>query len=559
MKRYILIIGILLFLVPLNSQAASTNFLIMDQLSNQVTIVGSDFEPLYSFKAGPGPNVLKPLPDGKGYGLLCNGSKNLLGNVSTPGVLFILDSNLHPTGQKINLPGLVVQNYFLKASSTWIIITQNKTANSLNKFKATVTLVDLKSGTETYFEINSIPTSYQFNSDWSLLALTVLASSDKSIPAQCLIIDLNLRTMQSYPVSANPGGIYFINEHKILVACSGFGNPSRYSSAFPIERLDKPVNASLHWIDIKTGQEQITSLGYSPIVVVQDQNITDTFYVASCDTIDSNVSQSTFAQFSDGTLRSELKLPTDIVQLTPVKDGNIGLYGRHNFYIIHSVDGKILNHFSYDLEIKNLLLNDDKSEGYVTAENSNYIDKIDLTTGKLQFKFKISSSLFGGIGISGLFPQKLPPVMGMIPPLDDSANFVSTNNRFLMTDDRNRLYTLATRSEVNGVDLSTGLQISSCKFNMGKSFGIHFTPDKKLIVVETDTIWYLLNPEQKKPVFSLPLSSANTFSQTAYYSPDGSILAIQNNGYFYFVDCQNARLAGKLRTKHQKAVIAWLP
>ena len=149
--------------------------------------------------------------------------------------------------------------------------------------------------------------------------------------------------------------------------------------------------------------------------------------------------------------------------------------------------------------------------------------------------------------------------MGMIPPLDDSANFVSTNNRFLMTDDRNRLYTLATRSEVNGIDLNTGLQISSCKFNMGKSFGIHFTPDKKLIVVETDTIWYLLNPEQKKPVFSLPLSSANTFSQTAYYSPDGSILAIQNNGYFYFVDCQNARLAGKLRTKHQKAVIAWLP
>ncbi len=559
MKRYILIIGILFLLLPLNSRAASPNFLIMDQLSNQVSIVGSDFEPLYSFKAGPGPNVLKPLPDGKGYGLLCNGSKNLLGNVSTPGVLFILDSNLHPTGQKINLPGLVVQNYFLKASSTWIIITQNKTANSLNKFKATIALVDLKSGTETYFEINSIPTSYQFNSNRSLLALTVLASSDKSIPAQCLIIDLNLRTMKSYSVSANPGGIYFINEHKILVACGGFGNPSRYSSALPIERLDKPVNASLHWIDITTGQEQITSLGYSPIVVIQDQNTTDTFYVTSCDTIDSNVSQSTFAHFSDGTLRSEIKLPTDIVQLTQVKSDNICLYGRHDFYIIHPADGKILNHLTYDLEIEKLLLSEDKNVGYVTAINSNYVDKIDLTTGKLQFKFKISSSLFGGIGLSGLFPKKLPPVGGMIPPVDDDANLVSTNNRVLMNDDFNRLYALASRSEVIGVDLSTGLQISSCAFNMGKSFGIHFSPDKKLIVVETDTIWYLLNPEQKKPVFSLPLSSANTFSQTAYYSPDGSILAIQNNGYFYFVDCQNARLAGKLRTKHQKAVIAWLP
>lgn len=562
MKRYILIFGLLFLLLPLNSRAASPDFLILNQLSNQVTVVGSDFKPLHSFKAGPGLNVLKPLPDGKGYGLLCNGSKNLLGNVSTPGELFLLDSNLHPTGQKISLPGLVIQNYFLKASSIWAIITQNKTASPLMRPKATITLVDLKNSTESDFEANSVPTSYQFNSDRSLLALTVLGSSAENIPAQCLLIDLNLRTMKSYPVSANPGGIYFINERNILVACGGFGNPSRYSSTLPIERFDdKPVNASLHWIDITTGQEQMTSLGYSPMVVVQDQNFADTFYVVSRDKIDSDgsLSQSTFSQFSNGTLRSEIKLPTDIVQLTQVKSDNICLYGRNDFYIIHPADEKILNHLTYNLEIEKLLLNEDKSVGYVTAINSNYVDKIDLITGKLQFKFKISSSLFGGIGLSGLFPKKLPPVAGMIPPVDDDAYLVSTNNRVLMTDDFNRLYALASRSEVIGVDLSTGLQISSCTFNMGKSFGIHFTPDKKLIVVETDAIWYLLNPEQKKPVFSLPLSSTNTFPQPAYYSPDGSILAIQNNGYFYFVDCQNARLAGKLRTKYQKAMIAWLP
>ena len=77
MKRYIWTIWLLFLLLPLYTWAAPPNFLIMDQLSNQVIIMGSDFKPLSSFKAGPCPSVLEPLPEGKGYGLLCNGSKSL--------------------------------------------------------------------------------------------------------------------------------------------------------------------------------------------------------------------------------------------------------------------------------------------------------------------------------------------------------------------------------------------------------------------------------------------------------------------------------------------------
>jgi hypothetical protein len=558
MKRYIWIIGLLLLLLPLHSWAASPDFLIMDQLSRQVIVMGSDFKPLSSFKAGPSPTILEALPEGKGYGLLCKGSKNLLGNVAAPGELLYLDSNLKPTQTKITFPGLVIQDYYFKSSANWIVITQNKTANSLIRPKATVTLVDLKSGSESHFEVNSIPTTCQINSDRSLLALTVLGSSDKNTPAQCLLIDLNLRTMKAFPVSSNPGGVYFINEHQIMVACGGFGSPTRYSSTIPVEHFDQPVNASLHWIDTTTGEDKVSTLGYSPMVVVQDQKIPDTFYVATSDKVDSTAPQSTISEFANTILRSEIKLPCDIVQLVQVKDDNICLYGRHDFYIVHFIDGKILNHFTYDLDIDNLLLNQDRSQGYVSAANSNYIDKIDLSTGVLQFKFKMSSSLFGGMGISSLFAQKLPPVTGMVPPADDQMNWVSSNHRILMTDDGTRLYALASRSEVSGIDLSNGLQISSCKFNEGKPFGIHFTPDKKMIAVETDTTWYLVNPEQKKPAFVLSLPSANTFSTPAYYSPDGTVLVIPNNGYFYFVDYQNSRLIGKLQTSIQNAVIAWL-
>ncbi|HBF36552.1 MAG TPA: hypothetical protein DDW50_04450 [Firmicutes bacterium] len=560
MKHYFWTICLLLLLIPGNTWSASPNFLIMDQLSNNVIMIGSDLKPLSTFKAGPGPSVLEPLPGDSGYALLCNGTKNLLGTVSATGELIYLDSSFKPTQHKITFPGLIIQNYYFKAEATWIFVAQNKTANSLIRPTATVIIVNLKNGTENHFSIDSIPTAYQFNADRSIFAFTVLSSNNKTAPSQCILIDLHLQTMKSFQVSANPAGIYFINDHQILVACAGFGNSSRYSSTIAMDHFDKPVTASLYWIDITSGDEQISNLGYSPMVIIQDKKAKDTFYVASPDNLDSKAPQSTFYLYCNGIKRSELKLPCDIVQLVPVKSGNICLYGRHDFYIIHIDNGKIVAHFRYDLSIDKLLLNSEQNVGYVAAVNSNYIDKIDLTTGTLMFKFKISSSLFGGMmGISGLFPQKLPPVSGMILPVDDKTNFLSDNNRMLMTDDCNRLYTLASRGEVSGINLKNGLQVSSCKFIEGKPYGIHFTPDKKFVVVAADTIWYLLKPEQKKPIFSLPLPSGDGLPTTGYYSPDGNLLVIPSNGYFYFIDCQNCRLAGKLQTKVQKSVVTWLP
>ena len=182
-----------------------------------------------------------------------------------------------------------------------------------------------------------------------------------------------------------------------------------------------------------------------------------------------------------------------------------------------------------------------------------------MTTGTLIKKFKTNSSGGGILNLASILPKGLPPVAGMIPPTNDLANNASESNQQLITTDFSRLYSLVSNSEVSGIDLTTTQKITSTKFFPGKPYGIHFTLNQKFIVVATDTSWYLLDPNQKKPTLSIPLFTGDYPPTTGYYSPDGNLLVIPSNGYYYFINCQNGTLQGKLRSDIQTAVITWLP
>jgi hypothetical protein len=569
MRRYFWLLCILLFLLPLHTWAVSANFLILDQIQDQVGVIGSDLKPLYSFKAGPCPSALEPIPDNSGYLLMCRGSKNLLNFKNTPGELVYLDSELKPTAKKITLPGLIIKNFYLKASATWIFITNS----SSSQFPAAVSVLDLKTGVTSHFDLNSLPTTYQFNSDRSVLALTTLGATNSKSPSQLVLIDLKTFKMNAFPVTANPGAIFFINKDNILVASGGFNNSFYYSSEIPVEHFDKSVNASLHWIDTTTGNEQVTTVGYSPLVITQDQNDPNTFYTASRDTINNKETKGTFRKLTAGEVLTTIPFSADPVRFIQTKTGNVCLLGTHELYFINPESTKIIARFDFPLTIDRLVLNKDETVGYLSCINSKYIHVIDMASGNLIKKLTSSSSLLGGaLNLAALLPSRLPPVAGKISPTDDQINYASDNNRALMTSDYSRLYSLTGSSEVSGLDLETGKKVTSTKFLQGKPYGIHFTPNGKFVAVAADTEWYLLDPDQKKPVLNIPLFVGSQTSDshednnlifdngtTGYYSPDGNLLVIPSNGYFYFVDCQNGKIAGKIHTNIQKAIVTWLP
>jgi hypothetical protein len=151
---------------------------------------------------------------------------------------------------------------------------------------------------------------------------------------------------------------------------------------------------------------------------------------------------------------------------------------------------------------------------------------------------------------------------------------LTPNNRVIITKDFSRIYSLTNSTEISGRELATGKKVSSTKILQGKPYNIHFTPDGKFIVVATDTTWYLLDPNQNEPKLAIPLFHGNELDAmnqkgrhkgnplvdtTSYYSPDGNLLIISSHGSFYFVDCQECKLIGKVWANIQKGKIIWLP
>jgi hypothetical protein len=566
MKRYFWLLCLLLLVLPFQSWAASPNFLIMDQTNDRLMIIGSDLKQLNSYSTGPDPTALEPIPDNNGYLLMCRGTKNWLGQSSVPGQLVYLDMDLRPTTKKIALPGLITQDFFLKQEATWIFVTAAKSHS-----QAAVNILNLKTGIISRFDLNSAPMAYQFNADHSNLAVTTLGATDQKVSPQLVLIDLHDLKMKSFPVAANPGAIYFVNEHKIVVACGGFRDSFNFITNTSIEPLDKSIHTSLHWIDTASGNEQITTLGYSPLVIIQDQNDPNTFYAASIDKNYDQIVNGTFYKFTNGENSSKVKFTGEPVKLIQTKPGNICLLGKNEFYLIDPKDSKIILNLNYTLSVDHLFLNQDNTVGYLSVSNSNYMDKIDITSGKLIEKLTIGSSLFGGIlSLDGIFPSKSPLVSGMVPPTDGRIDYSVSNNRNIITSDFNRLYSLNGSSEVRGIDLTTGKQVTSTKFFQGKPYGIHLMPNGKFIAVVTDSAWYLLDPNQKKPLLTISTIDENELNasehnkwkgngDTGYYNSNGTILVIPSNGSFYIVDCENCKLVSKIRANIQRSTIIWLP
>jgi hypothetical protein len=557
MKRYFGLLCILLLLLAVPASAATPSFLILDQLQNRVAVIGSDLKLVSSFKAGTCPSVLAPTPDHNGYWLMCRGSKDLLGKVKEPGELLYVDSELKPTTQKMMFSGLIIQDFYLKSGTLWVLITQNGSSASA---PATVWIANLKTGSYNHFDISSIPTAYQFSADHSAFALTTLGAAAKKVLPQLCLINLNSLQIQSFPVAPNPGGIYFINEHQIMVACGGYRDAFKYSNEIPVERFEKSVNASLNWIDSSNGNEQVTTLGYSPLVVIQDRNNRDTFYTASSDTVYDKPAHGILRKVTAAVVHSEVQFSAEATKLIQTKPGSIALLGKDEFYLFNPDCTQVLANHSYSLPVERLLLNNEETVGYLSNVNSQNVDVIDTVSGKSIQKFKISSSIFGGpLNLASLLPHGLPAVNGMSAPISELPDYSTGNNRIIMTPDDKRLYSLASNGEVSGFDTEKGDQISSTKFNDGKPYGIHFMPNNQFIAVAADTYWYLLDPGLKKPKLSIPLFGGDFQMTNGYYSPDGNLLVIPSNGYYYLVDCQSCKLLGKLRNNIQKAVITWIP
>jgi hypothetical protein len=559
MKRYFWLLCIFLILLAVPASAATPSFLILDQLQNRVAVIGSDLKLLSSFKAGTCPSALAPTPDHNGYWLMCRGAKDLLGKVKEPGELLYLDSDLKPTTQKIIFSGRIVQDFYLKTRNLWVLITQN---GSSAQTPATVWIADLKTGSNNHFNIGSVPTAYQFNTntDRSVFAFTTLGASTKKVLPQLCLINLNSLQIQSFPVAANPGGIYFINDRQIMVACGGYRDSFKYSSEIPVEHFEKSVNASLDWIDISNGKAQVTTLGYSPLVVIQDRNNPDTFYAASSDTVYDKPARGILRKVTAAAVRSEVPFAAEATKLIQTKPGSIALLGKEEFYLFNPDCTQVMANRSYTLPIEQLLLNSEETMGYLSVTNSQNVDVIDTVFGKSIQKIKISSSIFGGpLNLSSLIPHGLPAVSGMLSPTSDLPDYSTNNNRIIMTPDNKSLYSLASNGEVSGFDTEKGNQISSTKFSAGKPYGIHFMPNNQFIAVAADTYWYLLDPGLQKPKLSLPLFSGDFQTSNGYYSPEGNLLVIPSNGYYYLVDCQSCKLIGKLRNNIQKGAIAWIP
>jgi hypothetical protein len=554
MKRYSLMLFALLFLFPFNTWAAAPGFLILDQSTNLVGVVNNNLKTINSLKIGPCPSAIVPIPENNGYLLMYQGREGMFGGFGTPGGLIYLDSELKLTAKKIVLPGIVIKDYYFKDSATWIFITINKD-NAASP--ATVTVLNLKAGVTSQFDLDSLPTTWQFNSNHSQLALTTpftTGSSNKQTVAQLVLIDLSTLKLKTFPISPNPGGIFFMNEGKVLVACGGFRVTFSFIFGSTNDNSDESLNACLHWINTDTGNEKITKLGYSPMVIIQDSTVPETFYTASIDSIKDKDPNGTFRKLTDGEIVAEVKFAAEPVKLLQTKQGTICLFAKDEFFLIDQKCSKILTEYK-DI-VDRLQLNDNESVGYLRV--GNFIEIIDLTSGTQITKIKISSPLFGSLDFGNLLPSALPLVTGMKPPTDDKPVYASVNNQMILNRDSSRLY-FPSQSEVKSIDLKTYQTISAIRCYQGKPYGIHLTPNEKYVVLATESEWTLLDPTQKKPVLQIPLSTGDYPPTTGYYSPDGNLLVIPSNSYLYLVDCQNGKLISTLRTDIKNAVITWLP
>jgi hypothetical protein len=568
MKRIIFIsLLISLIIFPSVSRAVGFNgFLVLDKITNTVEICDGQNR-IKSFKATPKPARVIVNPDNGGYILMSRGARK------KTGVLTFLDQTFKTVSQK-NLPGIVVRDFYLKESGLWLFFT---VSSDKKNPVSSLTCYDLKTQGTDIIPLNGPPVVYRFNEEQTQLAVGTLGSFSNNLPAELVLIELIGKETKKFPVSANPGAIYQTPSGKIVVACGGFRNNHRYPSGSPIEKTATAEKAKLHWIDPVSGETSVVQLEYLPLRIAQDRYDSEIFY-AVCDNVYGDPNQesqgislgnitnpnpnqpaATFFKIVSGKIETVLKLQNQPKHLIQASAASVCIQGTQALSIVALSDPvpKLLE-YSYGREIDQFLFNQDGNIGYLSNVNSNFLNIIDLKTGKEIKTVKISKSFFLGKLFGDIFGLRYPPVIQSDPLLETENRY--DNRRMFFSKDFSHLYMLAGSPEVIVFDTQINKVKSAIKFS-GAQYGIHPTPDGKLIVVPTDSGWHLIDPSRTKPVFSLSfkhlLDKSEQGPENGYYSPNGKRLIIPFKNYLYLIDLDQGSFYGKVRTKARAPIIVW--
>ena len=566
MKRTLLFLLLIIYLLPSITLARDFNgFFVLDQITNTVEIYAGP-ERIKSFKAGPKPERVIANQDNGGYILMHRGAKK------KPGGLTILDQAFNTLTRK-ELPGIVVQDFYLKETGLWLLFTVSSDKDSPD---SNLTYYDLKTGATDTIRLNGQPVVYRFNEDQTELAIGTLGNSKNKVPAELVLIDLTQKQVRSFPVSANPGAIFKTASGKIMVACGGFRNSQRYPSKMPLEQTATAELAKLHWIDTLSGATELLQLEYSPLLISQDQYDLDTFYAVSSNVYgdpneeklgivlgsDYSVTdkpEATFYIITSGKIVATLDLQKQPHRLIQTSPDRICLQGGKELLII-DVSGPTPKRLAYqhDRSIDEFLINNDGTIAYLSNSNSNYLNIIDLKAGKEIKTLKISDSFYIGKLFFNFLGSGFPPVIGSSSVQPFKRTNPSENRRMFFTKDYTHLYVLAGAPEVAVIDLQTNEVKSLIKFK-DTQYGIHPCPDGKYIVVAAENGWHLLDPATAQTIFSLNfrLEEDEQGPEKGYYSPNGELLIVPFKNYLYLIDPIRGSSLGKTRTKALNPLIVW--
>jgi len=557
MKRH-LIIGLLLsvLLITATSAASQPQWLALNPISDMMEVFGPNFKSEGIEKSGPRPFIIQTLPDKSGYALLYLGSTKTFGGMKDPGGILYIDTSLKPTSKRLTFTGLVIDQFYHNESQTWFIFTTGgKSSNNM------LNIVNLNQGDVQSVPLPSEPSVYQFNGQ-NLLAIATSGDTEVQIKPELVLVDLASMAVNRYPLTANPGAIFFKDDDQLLVACGGYREGQKLFNFFsdtPVETSAEP--AQLHLIDIRSKSAKSLPVGYAPLAIIQDNSDKARFFLTSNTEPVPGEPSGMLQILSDDTITSTVKFAAEPVFLIQASSGNLCVLGRNAFFLIHPEQAKILNESRYEMDIDELYMSKDGKTGYITNVNSNYIDAIQLETGEHLAKIKIGKNNFlGNFSLNKVIPKSYPPVISKNGKLEIKPDRISANSRMILAENTGLIYVLAGDARVDIVDISTHTVKRSIGFD-GNAYGIHLTPNSKFIVVPTETYWHLLDPNKNKPILSILINSEESKKapQTAYYSPDGSQLIIPFENTLYIIDTVQGKLAGKVKTKMHDARITWLP
>lgn len=561
MKKYLLSLTLLL-LLPCSIRAANTTtpqWMALDPIGTRAEVFDHNLKAKELFKSGPKPYCLQVLPEEPGYALLYLGSETLFKSTKEPGGIIYLDEQLQATKRQLTLPGRVVKQFYHDESCSWFIFTVND-SETYN-----LTIVDLaldpadKESLQT-IALSSAPACYLLQ-DWNKLAVATSGSFNPGIQPELLILDLATMEQSLYPLSANPGAIFIIDEDRLLVACGGIQPDQSYlSTFFESSDIQQPTGkAALHLIDSWYHTSEVIEVGYAPLVIIQDHQQANTFYLTSSNTTDTTEPRSSVQVLADTQLRTLVEVAAKPNFITQASNGNLMIMGEADLFLVDPFQAKVIRTQHFNLKPDEILLSVDRLTCYLTYVNSNYLEIINLEDGQSLSRIKLGKgSILGSAKLGDLFSKPQPLVItASEQPISD--NGASQNHRICMDETSGLIYALSNGAELCIIDSETN-QLKQTISYRGSPYGIHLTPDHRWAILATEEYWYLMDPTRTKPFLTISISKDEDHPapETGYYSPDGKQLLIPFERYIYIIDLTSGKLSEKVRSRSTDPIITWI-